>query len=253
MSVTSPLFLSLATGALFFAGFVKGTVGFGITLIVVPVLAMVITPQEAIVLVSLPVFVMNFATALFTIREYREMRSIRWMLPVAFACVPFGVKVLLWVDPEPVRAVIGVMIIFFVGMRFSGWQTTRLSMRGETLFAVGMGALIGFLFGMIMMPVAFIIFYLNAIGAKREPFVFLLNVIASCLSLIQVSTFAWHSLYAAGAWRNSLLMLVPALAGLYVGTRFRQNLSERIFERLVLGLLAIAGMILIVRYGRVLL
>ncbi len=243
----------MAIGALFFAGFVKGTVGFGITLIVVPVLAMVITPQEAIVLVSLPVFVMNFATAVSTLHEYPELRRIRWMLPVAFACVPIGVKVLLWVDPEPVRAVIGAMIIVFVGMRFTGWQTTRLSIGGETLFAVGMGALIGFLFGMIMMPIAFIIFYLNAIGVKREPFVFLMNVIASSLSLIQVSTFAWHDLYAAGAWRNSLMMLAPALIGLYVGTRFRRSLSERIFERLVLGLLAIAGVILIVRYGKALL
>ena len=59
MSVTSPVFIVMAVSALFFAGFVKGTVGFGITLIVVPILAMAITPQEAIVLVSLPVFVMT--------------------------------------------------------------------------------------------------------------------------------------------------------------------------------------------------
>lgn len=243
----------MAVSALFFAGFVKGTVGFGITLIVVPILAMAITPQEAIVLVSLPVFVMNFATAASTFREYHELRRIRWMLPIAFVCVPLGVKVLLWVNPEPVRATIGIMIMIFVGLRFSGWQTTRLSIGEKTLFAAGMGALIGFIFGMIMMPIAFIIFYLNAIGVKREPFIFLLNVIATSLSLIQVSTFAWHDLYAAGAWLNSLMMLVPALIGLYVGIRFRRRLSERIFERLVLGLLAIAGIILIVRYGKVLL
>lgn len=253
MPVASPAFIILAIGALFFAGFVKGTTGFGITLIVLPVLAMAITPQEAIVLLSLPVFLMNFATAASTLREYPELRRIRWMLPVAFVCVPFGVKVLLWVDPAPMRAAIGVMIIVFVGMRFSGWSSAHMSGRRETLFSVGMGALVGFLFGAIMMPVAFIIFYLNAIGTRREPFVFLMNVIASVLSLIQVSSFTWHGLYADEAWRNSLLMLAPALVGLYVGTRFRRRLSERIFERLVLGLLAIAGVILIVRYGRELL
>ena len=243
----------MAVSALFFAGFVKGTVGFGITLIVVPVLVMVITPQEAIVLVSLPVFLMNFATAASTFREWRELHRVRWMLPAAFVCVPFGVKVLLWVDPEPIRATIGVMIIVFVGMRFSGWRPAHMSSRRESFLAVGMGSFIGFIFGTVMMPVAFIIFYLNAIGVKREPFIFLMNVIATTLSLIQVSTFAWHDLYAAGTWRNSLMMLVPALIGLYVGIRFRRRLSERIFERLVLGLLAIAGIILLVRYGKVLL
>ncbi len=128
-----------------------------------------------------------------------------------------------------------------------------MSRRRESFLAVGMGAFIGFIFGTVMMPVAFIIFYLNAIGVKREPFIFLMNVIATTLSLIQVSTFTWHDLYADGAWRNSLMMLVPALIGLYVGIRFRRRLSERVFERLVLGLLAIAGIILIIRYGKVLL
>lgn len=252
MSVTSPAFLALAISALFFAGFVKGTVGFGISLIVIPILSMVITPQKAIVLLSLPVFLMNFATAISAFREWRELWRIRWMLPVAFVCVPFGVKVLLWLDPEPIRAAIGVVVIIFIGMRFYGWQAARMIGRMENWFAVGMGAVVGFIFGSIMLPVAFIIFYLNAIGMKREPFIFLLNVIACALSLIQVSTFAWHHLYAAGAWQNSLMMLAPALGGLYVGMIFRQRLSEQIFERLVLGLLLIASLILIVRYARAL-
>ena len=252
MSELSPLFLTLAIGALFFAGFVKGTVGFGITLIVVPVLVLVITPQEAIVLNSLPVFIMNAATAATTAREFRELKRIRWMLPIAFVCVPVGVKVLIWIDPEPVRALIGLMIIFFIAIRFSGWHPPQISESGQKVFGAVMGVIIGFIFGMIMMPVAFIIFYINTLALRREAFVFLLNIIATTLSLIQVSSFYWHGLYAADAWWSTLLMLVPALAGLWVDTRFRRRLSERIFERLVLVLLGVAGLILIVRYGTVL-
>ena len=252
MSAFSPVFLSLAAGALFFAGFVKGTTGFGITLIVLPVLVLVITPQEAIVLNSIPVMMMNIATAASTVREYHEIRRIRWMLPVAFVCVPLGVNVLIWVDPEPARAVIGLMIIFFIAMRISGWQPPRMSPVGEIIFGAGMGALIGFIFGMIMMPVAFIIFYVTTLGVRREAFVFLLNTIAAVLSVIQVSSFAWHDLYAADAWRNTALMLAPALAGLYAGTRLRRRLSERVFERLVLVLLGATGVILIARYGALL-
>ena len=252
MSVISPFFLSLAIGALLFAGFVKGTTGFGITLFVVPVLSMVITPQEAIILNSLPVLMMNMATAASTAREFREIRRIRWMLPIAFVCVPFGVRMLIWVDPGPLRGLIGFMIVVFIAMRFSGWRPPRISEIRQNLLGAVMGALIGFIFGMIMMPVAFIIFYLNTLGLRREAFVFLLNLIASVLSIIQVSSFAWHDLYAAGVWQNSLLMLLPALVGLYAGTRIRRRLSERIFERLVLGLLGIAGLALILRYGVVL-
>ena len=123
---------------------------------------------------------------------------------------------------------------------------------GENIFGAGMGALIGFIFGMIMMPVAFIIFYVTTLGVRREAFVFLLNTIAAVLSVIQVSSFAWHDLYAADAWLNTALMLAPALAGLYAGTRLRRRLSERVFERLVLVLLGAAGVILIARYGALL-
>lgn len=252
MPELSPLFLALAVGALFFAGFVKGTVGFGITLIVVPVLVLVITPQEAIVLNSLPVFMMNAATAATTAREFRELKRIRWMLPIAFVCVPFGVKVLILVDPEPVRALIGFMIILFISMRFSGWRPPEISEAGQKVFGATMGVIIGFIFGLVMMPVAFIIFYLNTLALRREAFVFLLNIVATVLSLIQVSSFYWHDLYAEGAWWSSVLMFIPALAGLGVGTRLRRRLSERIFERLVLGMLGVAGLILIVRYGSVL-
>ncbi len=243
----------LAVAALFFAGVVKGTTGFGITLIVVPVLVMVVTPREAIVLNSLPVLMMNIAMAASTVREWRELRRVRWMLPIAFVCVPFGVNLLLWVDPEPMRAAIGAMIVLFISMRLSGWRPPVISETGQRALGAGMGALIGLIFGAIMMPVAFIIFYLNVLRLNREAFVFLLNTIAAVLSIIQVSTFAVHNLYAEGAWSSSALMLLPALAGLYAGTRLRRSLSERVFERLVLGLLAVAGLILIVRYGAVLL
>ncbi len=242
----------LAVAALFFAGVVKGTTGFGITLIVVPILVMVATPREAIVLNSLPVLMMNIATAASTVREWRELRRVRWMLPIAFVCVPFGVNLLLWVDPEPMRAAIGAMIVLFISMRLSGWRPPVISEGGQKALGAGMGALIGLIFGAIMMPVAFIIFYLNVLRLNREAFVFLLNTIAAALSIIQVSTFAAHNLYAEGAWSSSALMLLPALAGLYAGTRLRRSLSERVFERLVLGLLAVAGLILIVRYGAVL-
>ncbi|MFC1491889.1 sulfite exporter TauE/SafE family protein [Nitrospinota bacterium] len=252
MSAISPAFLLLAIAALFFAGFVKGTAGFGISLIVVPILVLVVTPQEAIILNSLPVLMMNFATAVTAAREYRELRRVRWMLPVAFVCVPFGVELLLWVDPDPMRAAIGLMVILFIAMRLFGWRSPQISEAGQRIFGVGMGALVGFVFGAITMPIAFIIFYLNVLGLKREAFVFLLNIIATALSIIQVSTFAAHNLYAEGAWRSSVLMLLPALAGLYAGTRLRWVLSERVFERIVLGLLAVAGLILIVRYGTVL-
>ncbi len=239
----------LAVSALFFAGVVKGTTGFGITMIVVPVLVMVVTPREAIVLNSLPVLMMNIATAATTVREWRELRRVRWMLPIAFVCVPFGVNLLLWVDPEPMRAAIGAMTVLFISMRLSGWRPPEISEAGQRALGAGMGALIGLIFGAIMMPVAFIIFYLNVLRLNREAFVFLLNTIAAALSIIQVSTFAAHNLYAEGAWSSSALMLLPALAGLYAGTRLRRSLSERVFERLVLGLLAVAGFILIVRYG----
>lgn len=249
MPVISPVFLSLAVGTLFLAGFVKGTTGFGISLIVVPMLALVVTPQEAIVLISIPVMAMNIVTAATTAQVCHEIRRIRWMLPVAFFCVPLGVKVLVWVDPGPARAVIGLMIVFFIGMRIFGFQPPRVSYLREKIFGIGMGALIGFIFGMIMMPVAFIIFYVTTLGVRRETFIFLLNSIAASLSMIQVSSLAWHGLYSYDAWQNTAAMLPPALIGLYVGTRLRRRLSEKIFERLVLVLLGVSGIILIVRYG----
>ncbi|MEE9275998.1 MAG: sulfite exporter TauE/SafE family protein [bacterium] len=245
----SPAFLLLAAAALFFAGFVKGTAGFGISLIVIPILSLAATPREAILLNSLPVLFLNIATAGSAAREYRELRRIRWMLPVALVCLPFGVKLLLWVDPEPMRAAIGLMVIVFIAMRFAGRRPPRMSERAQNMFGVAMGAIVGLVFGAIMMPVAFLIFYINVLGARREAFVFLLNTIAAALSIVQVSTFAAHDLYAEGAWWRSALMLLPALAGLFAGARLRKNLSERIFERLVLGLLAVAGLALIVRYG----
>ena len=97
-----------------------------------------------------------------------------------------------------------------------------------------MGALIGFIFGMIMMPLAFIIFYVTTLGVRHEAFVFLLNTIAAALSVIQVSSLAWHGLYSYDAWQNTAAMLPPELIGLCVGTRLRRRLSEMIFECLVL-------------------
>ena len=107
--------------AVLFAGFLRGFVGFGAAMVVVPVLSLVYGPIIAIPAAS----VMGLPATALLLPDAIRYSEPRIVLPISiaiFICTPIGVWVLVSVDPQLMKVVISILVVVMVMMLFKGWK-----------------------------------------------------------------------------------------------------------------------------------
>jgi uncharacterized protein len=106
--------LALCLAVVALGAFVQGSLGFGINLIVAPVIA-VLVPDAVpggIVLLSLPL------TVTMVLREHRHVdrRGVAWVMVGRLPGAAIGAAIVVLVAPDVLTAVIGVAILLAVGL-----------------------------------------------------------------------------------------------------------------------------------------
>lgn len=102
-------------------GFLRGFLGFGSALLIVPVISIILTPVEAIViffLIELPNVVYLMPPAL---REF-DFRNISLMILAIIFTVPVGVFALVTIDPTLMKITISAIVLMMVFLLASGWK-----------------------------------------------------------------------------------------------------------------------------------
>ena len=126
-----------------FGGFLRGFLGFGAALVIVPCLSMVLPPVVAIgilVLIELPNILYLVPSS---IRD-ANFKVLKPMLLGLVLSVPIGTILLISTEPKTMRMVIAIILLFTVALLASGW---RLNGRiGNGVF-FGAGTLGGFIQG----------------------------------------------------------------------------------------------------------
>lgn len=108
--------LGIATG-----GFLRGFLGFGAALLIVPVLSLVMTPVEAIailVLIELPNIIYLIPRSM---REC-EFETVAPMMCGLIVSVPLGTTLLVFVDPVKMKFVISIVLLAAIALLASGWR-----------------------------------------------------------------------------------------------------------------------------------
>jgi hypothetical protein len=241
-----PELLPLALGAVTFVlgGLVKGTLGVGLPLVVVPLLSLAIAPTHAIGMVAVPVLMSNLWQAWdsgFTQAGLRRFAPlIAMLLLTTLATVPMTLAM----PDATLRTVLAVVVLLAVALTA---LPLRLAVppRQERWWSAGVGALSGVMGGVSSLTGPIIITYLMSLRLTREDFVSTVSVIylAGALplygSMAAQGRFSWQDLLL------SALALLPMAAGLAAGKWLRGRLSEVAFRRALLGFLVLVALLLI--------
>ena len=225
------------------AGIVRGLVGFGAAMILVPILAVVLGPAVAVPmltaidgLVTMPLFV-------------AATRRCRWreILPLTAAAtvaLPAGIAILVYVEPETLRIGISVVILALVAVIASGW---RYHGAPSTVLTLGVGATSGVLggsTGMIGPPV--ILFWL---GGRNDAAQVRANINAFFGLIIVITIVAYWigGLFSPRIVTASLLLAPVYGAAVWLGARgFRHtsDLAYRRFAFALITLIAVSSLVL---------
>ncbi len=239
--------LTLATLITLLAGVVKGVVGFALPMVMISGLTLIMPPETALAALILPTLVANLAQALRQ-GPRAALASIMDFRLFLAACL-----ILLLISAQLVRVLpqaamfllIGGPVVLFVLLQLSGWKG-HLARRSFPL-EIGIGGFAGFVGGISGVWGPPLVAYLTAIGTPKVEHIRAQGVIYAISS---VTLFAAH--LQSGVLRSdtaplSVLMVLPAMIGMWAGLRIQDRFDQSMFRRATLFVLLIAGLNLVRR------
>ena len=126
--------ITLILLAIFIGGIVKGSVGIGMSMFSVPIIAFILPPTKAMMLLCFPVIVTNFVQ--MNIKEWISNYRFLPMFLMLFLGILIGGKLILNLNSKTISIIIALTMIFFTLMNFLGLNLKNLQMGGNSPYFV---------------------------------------------------------------------------------------------------------------------
>ena len=237
--------LTWALGALVIAvaSFVMGLAGFGVALVSLAFLPYIMSPADAIVLITL--YAAVFALAIFVPvrRDFTPARVADLILGTV-AGTPLGVWALTSFPVSVLNRLIGLMLLVAVALEWRGLYPERLAGRG---WGLGAGVLAGVIGGAVGTPGPPVILYATTQGWSPRTIKANLQAFFVVNQAVILAGYWWAGLLTREVWRLTAVFAVPAIVGVALGIALFNRVDHVRFRRIVFGLLFVSGAVLLVR------
>jgi len=239
-----PLALFLLASVTLVAAAVQGALGFGFTLLAVSFFLLIIQSGDAVQLL----IVINLAISLALVRPlWRDVNRALWgrLVAGAFLGFPLGLLAFRSADVDQLGIMVAVTILIFVSWtvlrRGTPHDASESGPHFRTPSAIGMGALAGGMTTALGMPGPALVLYLTAVGSGKEAtraISLTFFVVSYGVSLILQATTVGMS---RGVWITAAILVPVAGVGALLGHVLSTRISEVLFRRAVLMLVAATG------------
>lgn len=225
------------------AGVVKGTIGLGLPTVAVGLLGLVMAPTQAAALLIVPSMVTNAWQLAVGPGVWPLLRRL-WPLLL-------GIAVGTWLAAGALSAGQGAQAAMGAALMAYGvfgllqvpmWVPPRVERWLSPIVGMANGAITAATGTFVLPSVP----YLQSIGLGRDELIQALGLSFTMSTLALAGALAGTGAFHAETVAASILALVPALAGMQVGTWLRGRVRSETFRRLFfLGLLALGGDLLV--------
>jgi uncharacterized membrane protein YfcA len=227
------------------AGFVKGVIGVGLPTIGIGLLTLTMSPAQAAALLVAPNVVTNFWQMLGA-GFVPLLRCLATMLAGICLGTWAGAGLLTASGNGTAAAALGVALVLYA---LSGLISLPLSVppRLEPWLSPVMGAATGLITaatGIFVIPA---VPYLQALGLEKDELVQALGMSFMVSTLALAASLASDGALSSSVAKESLLALVPTLAGMGLGQLVRARISATLFRRFFFLGLLVLGLHLMLR------
>ncbi len=239
---------ALALMITFLGGFVKGAVGFALPLIMMSGLGAILPPEIALAGLILPAAIANCWQA-FRQGLRNALGSIlgHWpFIAIGLGVMVVSAQVVLALPQWLFFAAIGVPITLFSAMQLMGWQL-RVAPHRRALATVLFGAIGGVLGGLSAIWGPPTVAYLTSLDVAKREHVRVQGMVYFLGSIVLLVSHLRSGVLNTGTVPFSALLVLPALAGMWVGQRMQDRMDRDQFLRATLLVLLVAGLNLVRR------
>ena len=231
--------LILAVGYL--AGVVSGIVGTGATVILLPVLVIVFGPREAVPIMAIVALMSNFA------KITSWWKEIDWRACGAYAlggipAAAIGARTLLVLPETAVEVALGLFFLAMVpGRRWLASRNMTMGLGGLVIA----GVVIGFLTGIVVSTGPLSVPAFAAYGLVKGAFIATEAAGSLALYISKALTFRQFGALPIDIVIKGLISGSSVMAGTYTARLIVERLSVTTFQRLLDGVMVIAGLSLL--------
>ncbi len=241
----SPVIVGLVFLVALVAGMVKGLVGFAMPMVMIAGLSSVMSPELALGALIIPTLVTNgmqafrqgLSAALASVYRFRAF------LMIGFVCLVLSAQMVRVLPQDTLLMLIGIPITGFALFQLLGPEL-KLNAH-STRVELGVGAFAGLIGGFSGVWGPPTVAYLTALGTEKTEQMRVQGVIYGAGA---VALFFAH--IASGVLNTStaplsVVLVIPAVAGMWIGSRLQDGIDQRRFRLATLTVLVIAGLNLI--------
>ncbi|SFQ99891.1 sulfite exporter TauE/SafE family protein [Poseidonocella sedimentorum] len=243
----SPLALLIALGVALFAGVIKGLVGFAMPMIMISGLSSVMAPELALAALIGPTLVTNLLQAFGEgWRAFvQTAKRFRIFLLMGLVMLLLAAQLVSLLPQNLLLLFIAVPIILFAALQLAGVPLV-LRRATPTIEAI-VGAFAGFIGGLSGVWGPPTVAYLSALNTEKREHIRTQGVIYGLGAIALVFAHIGSGVLTAKTAPLSIVMILPALVGMYVGRKLQDRIDQDTFRRATLLVLLIAGMNLLRR------
>lgn len=220
------------------AGVLSGVVGTGSSMILMPVLVLLYGPQQAVPIMAIAAIFGNLGKVLSWWREI-DWRACMAYCITAIPAAMLGVRTLLALPPHAVDLTLG---LFFIAMIPARRQLARRSIRFSLLHLSLIGAVVGFLTGIVVStgPITVPVF----MGYGLVKGAFLATEAAGSLLVYgaKVTVFNYFGALPQHVVFDGLIIGASLMLGTFAARRIVARMSPETFKLLVDGLMLSSGL-----------
>ncbi|PMY60472.1 MULTISPECIES: sulfite exporter TauE/SafE family protein [Pseudomonas] len=230
----------LVIGTFILAGMIKGVIGLGLPTIAMGLLGLAMAPTQAAALLIIPATLTNvwqlaFGGHLWTLLKRLWPLLLAIFIGTGLGSLWLGIDGGYWV----VRALGAALLLYAL----SGLLLPTLRLR-PTMEA-WLGPACGLVTGVITSATGVFVIpavpYLQALGLHKDELVQALGLSFTVSTLALAAGLYWRGALGGGELSASLLALIPALLGMWLGQALRQRISAVLFKRVFFSGLVLLG------------
>jgi len=233
-------FYGLLTAVFIAAGLVKGVTGMGLPTIAMALLSLGMPPATAAGLLLVPSFVTNLWQLLAGPALLPLLRRL-WLMMACILVSTVAASVwLLRAHPAGAGLALGLALILYAAYTLCAPALT-LSPRSEKSLAPLVGLITGAITGATGVFVMPAVPYLQALGLDKDDLVQALGLSFTLSTLALAAGLLVHDALRLEQAGLSLLAILPALAGMWLGQKLRARISQKRFRQYFLCFLLLLG------------
>jgi uncharacterized membrane protein YfcA len=233
---------ALVIGAAFVGGFMRGFVGFGGALVLVPALSLALGPKAAVAVAGL----VGLPSAIQLMPEAVRYGDRALVLPAALTIAigaPLGLLILISAHPQLMTAFIGLVVVLMALATHFGISPRLAKPAWVPLLAGGIAGILQGAAGIGGPPVVAVAMARG--GAPRQQRANVLGLMAA-IALIGAFSQWWFGLFTRDAVVAALVLAPLYLGASWAGSRFFSAGGQRHFRSAALALLIAIGLSAIV-------